>query len=134
MDPVPRDMAVLTIGIVSQLTGLSVRMIRYYEDLGLVVSFRTSGDQRRYSINDVARFLLIKDMIAQEYTIAQIRKALHPPVAPTQPAVQPTPTEQEMNDRELLEDIREQLKNRKERLTSEPTLIEGQLSQFFRKK
>jgi MerR family glutamine synthetase transcriptional repressor len=134
MDPVPRDMAVLTIGIVSQLTGLSVRMIRYYEDLGLVVSFRTSGDQRRYSINDVARFLLIKDMIAQEYTIAQIRKALHPPVVPTQPTVQPTPTEQELNDRELLEDIREQLRNRKERMTREPTLIEGQLSQFFRKK
>lgn len=134
MDPVPRDMAVLTIGIVSQLTGLSIRMLRYYEELGLVVPFRTSGDQRRYSINDVARFLLIKDMISQEYTISQIRKALHPPVAPTKPAVQPTPTEQELDDKDLLEDIRGQIQNRKERLSYEPTLIEGQLSRFFRKK
>jgi MerR family glutamine synthetase transcriptional repressor len=130
MDPVPRDMAVLTIGIVKQLTGLTIRQIRYYEELGLVLPFRSKGDQRLYSINDVARLLQIKDMMDQEYPLAQIKKVLIPPTVPVEPETRPTPSEQSLDDREILQEVRGQIQSRKERSWS-TTIIEGQLSHFY---
>ncbi|MFC4767471.1 MerR family transcriptional regulator [Effusibacillus consociatus] len=131
MDPVPRDMAVLTIGIVRQLTGLTLRQIRYYEELGLICPFRSNGEQRLYSINDVARLLRIKDMIDQEYTISQIKKILKPPTMPTEPTPQPTPSEHDLDDSNLLRGIRDQIHTRTDRSWS-TTIIEGQLAQFYR--
>ncbi|GAX91413.1 MerR family transcriptional regulator [Effusibacillus lacus] len=133
MDPVPRDMAVLTIGIVRQLTGLSLRQIRYYEELGLVSPLRSNGEQRLYSINDVARLLQIKDMMDQEYPVSQIKRVLAPPKKPVQPAVQPLPSEREPDDKDLLRGIRDQLQTRTERSWS-TSIIEGQLAQFYRNK
>lgn len=130
MDPVPRDMAVLTIGIVRQLTGLTLRQIRYYEELGLVSPLRSTGEQRLYSINDVARLLQIKDMMDQEYPISQIRKILKPPTMPTEPTTQPTPSEQEPDDVSILRGVRDTIHHRTDRSWS-TTIIEGQLSQFY---
>lgn len=131
MDPVPRDMAVLTIGIVKQLTGLSLRQIRYYEEIGLICPYRSNGEHRLYSINDVARLLRIKDMMDQEYPISQIKKVLMPPTVPAEPTTRPTPSEQELDDGKLLKEIRGQIQSRTERSWS-TTIIEGQLSQFYR--
>lgn len=131
IDPVPRDMAVLTIGIVRQLTGLTLRQIRYYEEIGLLCPFRSNGEQRLYSINDVARLLQIKDMMGQEYPISQIKKILKPPTIPAEPTTQPTPSEEEADDANLLRGIRSQIQNRTERSWS-TTIIEGQLAQFYR--
>ncbi|BCJ85195.1 MerR family transcriptional regulator [Effusibacillus dendaii] len=132
VDPVPRDMAVLTIGIVKQLTGFSLRQIRYYEDLDLIAPYRTQGDQRLYSINDVARLLHIKDLVDQEYPMWQIKQVLKPPSMPEEPKIRPTPSEQELDDGQLLRDIRGSLQTR--RNPTSPSMIEGQLSQFFRQK
>ncbi|WP_018132871.1 MerR family transcriptional regulator [Effusibacillus pohliae] len=131
MDPVPRDMAVLTIGIVKKLTGLSLRQIRYYEELGLVSPLRSEGEQRLYSINDVARLLRIKDMMDQEYPIYQIKQILEPPQTPSEPVQQPLPSETELDDARLLRGIRNQLHNRTERSWS-TSIIEGQLAQFYK--
>ena len=38
----------LTIGEMSQRTGVAPSALRYYEELGLIASIRTSGNQRRY--------------------------------------------------------------------------------------
>jgi MerR family redox-sensitive transcriptional activator SoxR len=45
----------LTIGELSDRTGLSVSAIRFYEGRGLVNAIRTSGNQRRFMRSDIRR-------------------------------------------------------------------------------
>jgi MerR family redox-sensitive transcriptional activator SoxR len=51
----------LTIGDLARRTGLSTSAIRFYEDKGLIESFRTAGNQRRFLRSDIRRlsFILI---------------------------------------------------------------------------
>jgi MerR family redox-sensitive transcriptional activator SoxR len=49
----------LTIGEMSRRTGVAVSALRYYEDLGLIASARTSGNQRRYRRHMLRRVSLI---------------------------------------------------------------------------
>ena len=52
---------VMQIGEIASRTGLSVRTIRYYEEIGLVVpTGRTSGGFRIYPEGDIERLLLVK--------------------------------------------------------------------------
>jgi DNA-binding transcriptional MerR regulator len=51
------------IGEVAQTVGLSLRTIRYYEEIGLVTpSGRSGGGFRLYTEADIARLGLIKDL------------------------------------------------------------------------
>ena len=51
----------LQIGEVAERVGLSLRSVRYYEEIGLVEpSDRTEGGFRLYSEEDVRRLLLVK--------------------------------------------------------------------------
>jgi len=45
------------IGVVQELTALSARQIRYYEEQGLIKPERTETKRRLYSFNDVDRLL-----------------------------------------------------------------------------
>ena len=45
--------AFFPIGIVMQLTDLSARQIRYYEEHQLNCSMRTDGNRRMFSLNDI---------------------------------------------------------------------------------
>lgn len=47
--------------VVRELTLLSDRQIRYYEEHGLVKPERGKGGQRRFSLNDIDQLLRIKD-------------------------------------------------------------------------
>ena len=51
----------LTIGQLAERTGVTVSAIRFYEDKGLIESFRTAGNQRRFLRSDIRRlsFILI---------------------------------------------------------------------------
>lgn len=51
----------LSIGDLARRTGLSASAIRFYEDKGLIESFRTAGNQRRFLRSDIRRlsFILI---------------------------------------------------------------------------
>lgn len=49
----------MTIGEVSRRTGVAVSALRYYEELGLIVSFRTAGNQRRYPRHMLRRISLV---------------------------------------------------------------------------
>ncbi|TXK19113.1 redox-sensitive transcriptional activator SoxR [Homoserinibacter sp. GY 40078] len=49
----------LTIGEMSSRTGVAVSALRYYEELGLIASIRTSGNQRRYARHMLRRVSLI---------------------------------------------------------------------------
>lgn len=69
-----RSLAVFPIGSVMQLTDLTARQIRYYEDQGLVKPERTDGNRRLYSLNDMDRLLEIKDFISEGLNMAAIKR------------------------------------------------------------
>ncbi len=54
----------LTIGDLSQRTGLAVSTIRFYETHGIVAPYRNSGGHRRYGRADLRRLSFV--MIAQK--------------------------------------------------------------------
>lgn len=69
-----RNMPLFSIGIVMQLTDLSARQIRYYEEHGLISPARTEGNKRLFSLNDIDKLLEIKDMIDQGVNLAGIKQ------------------------------------------------------------
>jgi MerR family redox-sensitive transcriptional activator SoxR len=50
----------LTIGEIAARSGLATSALRYYEDLGLIASTRTSGDRRRYQRSVLRRLAVIR--------------------------------------------------------------------------
>lgn len=67
----------MQIGEVAQRTGLSLRTIRYYEEMELVVpSARTAGGFRLYTDADIARLQLIKRMKPLDFTLDETRDLL----------------------------------------------------------
>jgi MerR family transcriptional regulator, glutamine synthetase repressor len=71
-----RSMALFPIGIVMQLTDLSARQIRYYEEHNLVSPVRSEGNRRLFSLNDIDKLLEIKDFLDQGINMAGIKKIL----------------------------------------------------------
>lgn len=69
-----RSMPLLPIGTVMQLTELSARQIRYYEEHDLIQPHRSDGNRRMFSLNDVDTLLEIKDMLEQGINMAGIKK------------------------------------------------------------
>ena len=67
-------MPLFPIGIVMQLTELSARQIRYYEEHNLISPARTEGNRRLFSLNDIDRLLEIKDLIEQGVNMAGIKQ------------------------------------------------------------
>lgn len=57
--PAPVKRNLLTIGEVSERTGVAASALRYYEELGLIASTRTAGNQRRYARHMLRRVSLI---------------------------------------------------------------------------
>lgn len=69
--------SLVQIGEVAERTGLSLRTIRYYEEVGLVVpSARSQGGFRLYTDSDVERLRAIKGMKPLDFTLEQMRELL----------------------------------------------------------
>ncbi|TDD84966.1 MerR family transcriptional regulator [Saccharopolyspora karakumensis] len=67
----------MQIGEVAERTGLSLRTIRYYEEVGLVVpSARSQGGFRLYTDPDVERLELIKGMKPLGFQLDEMRDLL----------------------------------------------------------
>jgi DNA-binding transcriptional MerR regulator len=67
----------MQIGEVAERTGLSLRTIRYYEEVGLVVpSARSQGRFRLYTQPDVDRLQVIKRMKPLDFSLEQMRELL----------------------------------------------------------
>jgi MerR family redox-sensitive transcriptional activator SoxR len=66
----------LSIGALSQRTGLAVSAIRYYEAQGLIRPWRNAGGQRRFLRADIRRLSFV--MIAQQFgfSLPQIKAEL----------------------------------------------------------
>ena len=86
MGEVERSVPVYPIGIVQNLTQLSGRQIRYYEQQSLLLPQRTKGNQRLYSADDVDILLRIKQLLADGLSIEGVRASLAEAIPPPQPA------------------------------------------------
>ncbi|TPG16820.1 MerR family transcriptional regulator [Pedococcus bigeumensis] len=64
----------MQIGDVAERTGLSLRTIRHYEEVGLLPEAqRSAGGFRLYGEDAVARLLLIKRMKPLDFTLEEMR-------------------------------------------------------------
>jgi len=70
------DMTDLTIGELSRRSGVAPSAIRYYEELGLVSSRRTTGNQRRYERPTLRRLAFIRTAQRVGLTLDEIQQAL----------------------------------------------------------
>lgn len=75
-DQIRRNMPLFPIGIVTKLTELTPRQIRYYEQHGLISPARTEGRQRLFSFNDVDRLLQIKALMEKGVNLAGVKEML----------------------------------------------------------
>jgi len=67
----------MQIGEVSERIGLSLRTIRYYEEVGLVTpSARSQGGFRLYTADDASRLQLVKDMKPLGFSLDEMRDLL----------------------------------------------------------
>lgn len=65
------------IGEVAEVTGLSLRTIRHYEEVDLVPpSGRTAGGFRLYTRDDIERLHLVKHMKPLEFSLDELRQLL----------------------------------------------------------
>jgi MerR family redox-sensitive transcriptional activator SoxR len=66
----------LTIGAVSERTGVAASALRFYEEVGLIHSTRSPGGQRRYTRDTIRRVSFVR--VAQQVglTLDEIHEAL----------------------------------------------------------
>ncbi|MDE3837836.1 MerR family DNA-binding transcriptional regulator [Bacillus methanolicus] len=76
IDPSYKTKKVITIGIVSELTGLSERQIRYYEERKLIFPERTEGGNRKYSFADVEQLIEIANKREEGIQTYEIRQEM----------------------------------------------------------
>lgn len=57
-----------------QLTNLTARQIRYYEEHQLIDPVRTEGNRRMFSLNNIDELLEIQELLEQGINIAGIKK------------------------------------------------------------
>ncbi|MEQ6854261.1 MerR family transcriptional regulator [Lysinibacillus capsici] len=119
-----RTMPLLSMSIVMQLTELSARQIRYYEEHHLIEPHRTEGNRRMFSLNDVDTLLEVKDYLEQGMNMAKIKKIFakkQNPVATTD--------EQDLSDSELRQIMREEM--RQAQRMQKSSIRRGDLSRFY---
>lgn len=72
-----RDDGMHQIGEVAGRLGLSLRTVRYYEEVGLVVpSGRTEGGFRLYTEDDIERLALVRQLKPLDFTLDELRTLL----------------------------------------------------------
>lgn len=119
-----RSMPLLSISIVMQLTELTARQIRYYEEHDLIQPHRTEGNQRMFSLNDIDILLEIKDLLEQGINMAGIKKIF---AMKNNPNVQQMTNE--ISDTELRRILREEM-HQAQRM-QKTSLRQGDLSRFY---
>lgn len=70
------DEKVMTIKIVTEMTGLSERQVRYYEEQELIFPKRNSSGTRMYSFSDIERLMDIAEKIEDGVRTREMRKDL----------------------------------------------------------
>lgn len=125
-----RSMPLFPIGTVMQLTELTARQIRYYEEHQLISPARTEGNRRLFSLNDIDRLLEIKDLLEQGVNMAGIKKVFLVKEEQTNLLEQQmTEKKREITDDELRKLLRNELMH-SGRL-NRTSLRQSDLSRFF---
>ncbi|RAL22541.1 MerR family transcriptional regulator [Thermoflavimicrobium daqui] len=129
-DHIRRNMPLLPMRIVTTLTELTPRQIRYYEQQQLIHPARTSGNQRLFSFNDVERLLEIKALIEKGVNTAGVKEVL---VKSQQVLIAKQEVEKvkkELSEKELRKMLKQQLTHP---LRPGQTLLnQGEMTRFFR--
>ena len=68
-----KDKKVISIGVVSELTGITQRKIRYYEERGLIFPGRSTKGIRKYSFQDVETLMKIAEKMEEGVQTAEIK-------------------------------------------------------------
>ncbi len=76
-DTLRRNMAVFSMSVVTKLSELTARQVRYYETHELIKPERTEGNKRLFSLNDLERLLEIKRLIEKGFNIKGIKQIIH---------------------------------------------------------
>ncbi|APH05582.1 MerR family transcriptional regulator [Bacillus weihaiensis] len=71
-----KDKKVISIGTVSELTGLTLRQIRYYEERKLIAPYRNESGTRKYSFTDIETLMDIADKREDGVQTTEILKEL----------------------------------------------------------
>jgi MerR family transcriptional regulator, glutamine synthetase repressor len=121
-----RSMPLFSIGIVKQLTGLTARQIRYYEQHQLIHPSRTEGNQRLFSFNDVDRLLEVKELIEKGINLAGIKQVFQMKEMPKTVESEETP---ELTEKELRRMLQKELFDAGR--LGKTSLRQGELSRFF---
>lgn len=125
-----RSMPLFPIGTVMQLTELTARQIRYYEEHQLISPARTDGNRRLFSLNDIDSLLEIKDLIDQGVNMAGIKQLFL--VKQQQGNVlqqQAEKAKQELTDDQLRNLLRHELQQAGR--FNRSSLRQGDMSRFF---
>lgn len=69
-----RNKPLFPISIVMELSELSARQIRYYEEHQLIKPARTKGQHRLFSFSDIDRLLEIKSLLEKKVNLAGIKE------------------------------------------------------------
>ncbi|MFZ4454063.1 MerR family transcriptional regulator [Salibacterium aidingense] len=75
-EQLPLRTACFPISVVQELTSLSARQIRYYEQQGLISPKRNEGNQRIFSLEEIDQCAKIKELIDQGLNIAGVKTVL----------------------------------------------------------
>ncbi|MFE8699177.1 MerR family transcriptional regulator [Cytobacillus sp. FJAT-54145] len=126
-----RTMPLFPIGIVMQLTELSARQIRYYEEHQLISPARTDGNRRLFSLNDIDTLLEIKDLIDQGVNMAGIKQLFTVKLEQELNAVMKKneKTKRELSDAELRKILKSELMQAGR--FNRSSLRQGDMSRFF---
>lgn len=122
---VRRTMPILPISIVMQLTDLTARQIRYYEEQGLISPARTEGNKRMFSLNDIDVLLEIKDFLDQGLNLAGIRKMFELKNQPQNVMAEP----KSLSDEDVRRIFREEMMPGK--IYNGHSFRQGDLSRFY---
>jgi MerR family transcriptional regulator, glutamine synthetase repressor len=125
-----RSMPLFPIGTVMQLTELTARQIRYYEEHQLISPARTDGNRRLFSLNDIDSLLEIKDLIDQGVNMAGIKQLFL--IKDQQANViqeQAEKAKQELTDEQLRNLLRHELQQAGR--FNRSSLRQGDMSRFF---
>ena len=72
-----KNLPAFPISVVTKITLLSARQIRYYEEKKLFIPSRTDGNTRLFSLNDIDKLLTIKDLLNKGFTIKAIDEIIN---------------------------------------------------------
>lgn len=71
-----KEIKAISIGVVSELTALSYRKIRYYEEQKLISPQKSKANTRKYSFSDIEKLIEISSKIKEGYLTKEIRKEM----------------------------------------------------------